>query len=854
MTRYADPERCPDCLSAMPYGATRCPSCGLSLDGPLAAELYTTLSRADDLLTAMREPAPAAKAPVSAPAAAGGVATLDRPEAAAPPTFLPTQAAPPTEPARAHAGLSGTSVPKILLGLGALCLLVAALVFLAVTWSAMGVAGRTATLVGFTVVAGALSSWAAHRDLRAAAESLAVVALGLLTFDMFGARDAGWFGDIATPEFFVLLGTVVALAGAAAGTAVRRTPVGALVGAEVFATLGVAAAAAGLVATEWLSWPASVTLVVVLAAAVAVGAYAVRLGVLVVGSALVTVSAWVMLAMSSWDRALQHPSFSELWSDLEVWPLLAAAALVVAPALVGRLPLGVRLTSLGVAIVVLAGAILAPFTDEALTLSTVAGAVLVAAGAAAVWFVPMPWRRSVAAPVGLGLLWLLLAAWLIAFDGLARLVDAGRALWAGAAGDSFASRPVPDWELAGWLLPVLVVAISAALVAVARSFDWADRLVAPVLDLHVVLAVAATTALTLALYPAPLWLVSATLLVSGAGFVAEALRRQQALPLSIAVVLLGVALVLGLHAEWLTLATVLVILAAATAVHLRWVRLEVSVGAGAVLSAAVAGLVWTVGAVVDAPAEWTAVAALLVLAGLVLAGPYVDERIRVSGPATYARLGVEAGALVAAGAVSLAGVDAAAPVDEAPSLAVYLTLAGATASAMALLRPDRRDVGWLGGLLLAAASWVRLGDLGVDTPEAYTLPSAIALLVVGVLHLRRDPKASTMAALTPGLLLALVPSLLWVLADPVALRSVLLGLACLALVVGGARFGWSAPVVHGAVVGTLLVLRHVTPVAEAVPRWALIGAAGALLVALGITWEQRVRDARALAGYVRGLR
>jgi hypothetical protein len=149
---------------------------------------------------------------------------------------------------------------------------------------------------------------------------------------------------------------------------------------------------------------------------------------------------------------------------------------------------------------------------------------------------------------------------------------------------------------------------------------------------------------------------------------------------------------------------------------------------------------------------------------------------------------------------------------------------------------------------------VRLADLGVDAPEAYTLPSALALLVVGVVHLRREREASTMAALTPGLALALVPSLLWVLADPVAVRSTLLGLACLALVVGGVRLRWSAPVVHGAVVGALLVLRLATPVADAVPRWALIGAAGALLVAMGITWEQRVRDARALAGYVRGLR
>jgi hypothetical protein len=56
------------------------------------------------------------------------------------------------------------------------------------------------------------------------------------------------------------------------------------------------------------------------------------------------------------------------------------------------------------------------------------------------------------------------------------------------------------------------------------------------------------------------------------------------------------------------------------------------------------------------------------------------------------------------------------------------------------------------------------------------------------------------------------------------------------------------------VVGALLVVRLATPIAEAVPRWALIGAAGALLVAMGITWEARVRDARRAAGYVRGLR
>ena len=42
--------------------------------------------------------------------------------------------------------MSAATVPKILLGLGAMCLLVAALVFLAVAWAVLGVEGRTVVL------------------------------------------------------------------------------------------------------------------------------------------------------------------------------------------------------------------------------------------------------------------------------------------------------------------------------------------------------------------------------------------------------------------------------------------------------------------------------------------------------------------------------------------------------------------------------------------------------------------------------------------------------------------------------------------------------------------------------------
>ena len=130
-----------------------------------------------------------------------------------------------------------------------------------------------------------------------------------------------------------------------------------------------------------------------------------------------------------------------------------------------------------------------------------------------------------------------------------------------------------------------------------------------------------------------------------------------------------------------------------------------------------------------------------------------------------------------------------------------LTVAGAAVTALSLIREDRRALAWLGGALLALASWVRLWDIGVREPEPYTLPTALVLLAVGLLHLRRHPDASTMTALAPGLGLALVPSLLWVLADPIELRALLLGIACLGLVLAGVQLRWTAPLTLGALVG-----------------------------------------------------
>uniref|UniRef100_UPI0035615286 SCO7613 C-terminal domain-containing membrane protein n=1 Tax=Nocardioides sp. TaxID=35761 RepID=UPI0035615286 len=136
----------------------------------------------------------------------------------------------------------------------------------------------------------------------------------------------------------------------------------------------------------------------------------------------------------------------------------------------------------------------------------------------------------------------------------------------------------------------------------------------------------------------------------------------------------------------------------------------------------------------------------------------------------------------------------------------------------------------------------------------YTLPSAVALVLVGLYRLRMSADVPTSTALLPGLALATVPSLLWVLEDPVSIRALILGVACLALLLFGAAARWHAPVLVGAVVGGLVVVRELAPYAAQTPQWVLIGAAGAVLIGSGITWESRMRDLRNAAAYLGRLR
>ena len=236
-------------------------------------------------------------------------------------------------------------MPKILLGLGATCLLVAAVIFLAVAWSWLGVGGRTAVLVGLTVTTAVAGQWLARRDLGVAAEALTTVALGLVVLDVFGAENAGWLGTPTDEPFLAILGTtLLAVSLGLCVPAVRLfTP-------QVAAPLGLGIAVLGLGTTE--HHQAVAALAVLCFAALALLGRTLGTVVLPWTSATGAGLAFVALTGLAVTDASEYPTFHGLWVEGHGFGMLAVAALVLLP--VGDRPrprrpaaAGLRLLGLG---------------------------------------------------------------------------------------------------------------------------------------------------------------------------------------------------------------------------------------------------------------------------------------------------------------------------------------------------------------------------------------------------------------------------------------------------------------------------------------------------------------------------
>lgn len=204
-------------------------------------------------------------------------------------------------------------------------------------------------------------------------------------------------------------------------------------------------------------------------------------------------------------------------------------------------------------------------------------------------------------------------------------------------------------------------------------------------------------------------------------------------------------------------------------------------------------------------------------------------------------------ALVAAGCVLMAAV---ATLVVAPEQ-IWLALAAAgSAAATTPDGPLRRPARPTAISLLFAAYWVRLALLGVTHPEAYTIPLGLALLAEGFLRRRADPETTSWAGYGAPLAVLLLPSLPLALSQGEPIRPGLLGAAAIATLLVGARFRLQAPLFLGAAVlatvGLVHLLPHLAPVYDAVPRWAVLGTAGVLLIVIGAGYERRLRDLKRL--------
>ncbi|MCX4510211.1 hypothetical protein OHA27_07820 [Streptomyces sp. NBC_01619] len=761
-------------------------------------------------------------------------------------------AAAPADPARTARPDAETSPPSaqnVLLTLGGILLAVAAIAFTLVSWGHLGIGGRALVLGAVTVTALATPALLLRRGLVSTAESVAALGLLLTVLDAYALHRVAFPGTHPGTYAAVASGVLAALwAGYGPALGTLRLPVpAAVVAAQFPLPLWALAAGSSLWVTAWATLATA-------ALDVAIALAAKRTDVRVLGIlGAVTTGGWSLLTGGRLSVSAHSPSLAVEPALL----LLAAAGLALCAA--WRAPASAVATAAvaGLASVAGVGGVLrAALPGEwAVPAYLLCAIVLLAAvrtgaphgvrtglayasgavhAASAIW----------AAPV---VILTLLRPAAVLEDVWSGVPAQDAALWGTVAAPVVAATVAVVLRAAPRLLPALdlprttadcaalALAWSAAVaVPTALSLSYAPTLVLQLLT--------ATAALALAVRP------PRTAEATGTAGTAEAAATPGASgtpgtpPGAFAGIALACGLASGTSAAVLGLATrpatfavlgMLVAVNVAAALLGRGL-LRAVVACGAVVGTA--GLVAAAAAAAGLPAHQVALALLAVPAAAALLG---------------ARLGRHPVALPVEATAAVAGLLAIVlAVPHPPTLALVLALAGVIAAGTSV-RAERRPVaGYLAAVLFVAATWVRLAASGVEWPEAYTLPVTVPALAVGALRRRRDPQASSWSAYGPGLTATLVPSLFAAWGDTHWLRPLLLGVAALAVTLAGARLRLQAPLVLGGLTLALDTLHELAPyvvqVVDALPRWLPPALAGLLLLAVGATYEQRLRDARRL--------
>ncbi len=772
-------------------------------------ELWQTLLRADQLL-------------------AGAIARRDTPTQSPPFPGPPLPVPPASTPVPPRD--RSWSVGTVLLSLGAIGLITAAIIFVSRSWDSLGLVGKSLVLAAATAAVIAAAGWVTRRPLRSSAEALWAVALALLALDVVGSRSEGLFNlDDASG------GWVAAVAGAALagiGAAVVRwarphvgadlvSPAVASVGAVVAGSVG--AAAIGDARAFWH----------VFAGLVVAGVLGLLLRfsgsvVIAIGSRVVVALWFVTAAGFAVAEAVDHPAVGDLTGDLHGLPLLvvslAAVAVALAIPVLRSLMTAVAVNGVGLLVII-------PTAD----FGGDDGGWLAVAGVAVVLAL-LGWRGS--SPWSIGIRWgaTLPAAFLVGLLGwwVAAVLEACSRAVDDVGGFSATDRVQTSARELGVATTIVCAAAIVVLAWVISRWPGPSWLRAAGLP-----AVAATGAVSIAGIAtsarSPWWVLAAVLVLVAAATTVVA-RRMAARPL---VIVSAAAAVAALAAS-----SAVPSVMAATWLLVGLGCLSVALLAGATLERHATGVLAVPliamggGVGIDATdSPWAAV----VLGALVIAAVALFAALRAPDEV---RRWLEGGAAVAL-------LVAASCADSIALAAVCWAVVGTVLAAIAMVAADRR---WYVGPALAAfviAYVLLVIDTGFSFVEAYTLPPAAAALVAGVVLLRRRPTTSSWVALGPGLSLALLPSLPQALAEPTELRALVLGLGAVIVLAAGLHRGRQAPFLLGAGVAALVVLFNIGPYANAAPRVLVISIVSAVLVGVGVTWEDRVRDGRRMLAFVK---
>ena len=218
-----------------------------------------------------------------------------------------------------------------------------------------------------------------------------------------------------------------------------------------------------------------------------------------------------------------------------------------------------------------------------------------------------------------------------------------------------------------------------------------------------------------------------------------------------------------------------------------------------------------------------------------------------------------------AGVSSFAGSCAAAvpAAVEVGSAAAVLAAVACYATAVLVFvyaaQRDRLPFAYLGSLLTSTGSWLLLAHGDVSLVEAYTVPPAVLLALVGAVTHRRARAEGrrapgSMLTWAPALAVALGPSTLYAVEAGGTVRTALVVAAGVACLVGGFGLRLKAPVLAGGISLGVVAVTQGGPYVAYVPGWVTIGAAGALLLAVGLSWESAIVAGRRSTAWFSSLR